>query len=486
MEKRDQELYNDFLNGSEKAFEKIMIKYKDNIVYFISKYVKNLEAAEDIFQDVMLYILEHKKSYNSKYSLKTYLYMIAKSKAIDYIRHEKKIESTDEIENLPDINLLEEKILSKEKLQRIKDVINKLPFNYQMVIYFTKIEKLSYKDTAIIMKKSEKQIKTLAYNAKKKLRKVLIEERIIEMKNNKMIKILSIIILTIFLTSGFVFAGVTIYNKFIKQRDEIDSRGLFDLGDGISISETDLMLNDMIWNKDCKLYHKIITNIEDYNKYKSRVKELPDMTEKDFNKNFLVIIANENERQLNEKDLEIFNIEVDETTVHIIMKQKENPNFENDSNIWYAIIDKSQLRDNADVKIKQEDISSEQFEKIENLTEDYDNKQAISDGCIVSKDNEIISDNLEILDNFIENKDKNFIRIFEETANMIRVKDVSFKNGVYYVHSHIIKDLIGVGKTDYYYSYPDIEKTENNNKITYYLRDKNSSRRGIELLIVQK
>ena len=53
----DRYLYNEFLNGNKKAFEKLILKYKNNIVYFITRYVKNIEVSEDIFQDVVLYLL---------------------------------------------------------------------------------------------------------------------------------------------------------------------------------------------------------------------------------------------------------------------------------------------------------------------------------------------------------------------------------------------------------------------------------------------
>ena len=74
----DKILYEEFLKGNEEGFNKLVYKYKNNVIYFITRYVKNLDVAEDIFQDVILYILENKEKYNSKYSFKTYLYMIAK------------------------------------------------------------------------------------------------------------------------------------------------------------------------------------------------------------------------------------------------------------------------------------------------------------------------------------------------------------------------------------------------------------------------
>ncbi len=105
MEEKDQELYKDFLEGNEQSFEKIISKYKNNLIYFITRYVRNIEIAEDIFQEVILYVIEHKEKYDFRYSLKTYLYTIAKSKSIDYIRHERKTENIDDNENLADIRI---------------------------------------------------------------------------------------------------------------------------------------------------------------------------------------------------------------------------------------------------------------------------------------------------------------------------------------------------------------------------------------------
>ena len=61
--KTDKELYKEFLHGSKESFEKIVIKHKDTMIYFIQKYVKSIDIAEDIAQDVFVYILIHKKNY---------------------------------------------------------------------------------------------------------------------------------------------------------------------------------------------------------------------------------------------------------------------------------------------------------------------------------------------------------------------------------------------------------------------------------------
>ena len=208
----DKYLYKEFLNGNKNAFEKLMLKHKNNIVYFITRYIKDMELSEDIFQDVVVYILENKEKYDFNYTFKTYMYMIAKSKAIDYIKHEKYTESIEEKE-YADTQLLEEIIFSKERKTKIQNVISKMPSDYQIVIYLTQIEGISYRETAKIMGKTERQIKTLAYNARKKLRQLLIEERVIEMKENKVIMIFLLFVIVCVVTSGIVYASVKIYER---------------------------------------------------------------------------------------------------------------------------------------------------------------------------------------------------------------------------------------------------------------------------------
>ena len=56
----DKKLYNEFLNGNEESFQKLITKYEKNLIYFITRYVKNMDIAYDIYQDTIMYILEHK------------------------------------------------------------------------------------------------------------------------------------------------------------------------------------------------------------------------------------------------------------------------------------------------------------------------------------------------------------------------------------------------------------------------------------------
>ena len=174
-EKTDKQLYKEFLLGDKNSFEKIVIRHKDSIIYFIYRYVKSIDIAEDIAQDVFVYMLINKRKYKFEYSLKTYLYTIAKSKALNYIKREKRIIGLDEMQ-FEDIDELEEKVFRDEKAENLKKCIKKLKIDYQNAIYLADIEELKYKEIGHILKKTESSVKVLIHRARKTLEKIVKEE----------------------------------------------------------------------------------------------------------------------------------------------------------------------------------------------------------------------------------------------------------------------------------------------------------------------
>lgn len=93
-----------------------------------------------------------------------------------------------------------------------------------------------------------KNTKNLVHRGKIKLRKILLKKGFENV--NKIAKV-GIIILCITLSlTGITYAGVTIYNTFIKKQEKLETRGLFDDGRGYTNYEIDLMANDMTWQDD--------------------------------------------------------------------------------------------------------------------------------------------------------------------------------------------------------------------------------------------
>ena len=172
--------YRRFLDGDESAFNDIMKELFFGLVFFINGYVHDTHTAEDIAMDTFSELIVHKHRYNFKVTLKTYLYMIGRSRALDYIKHRKIIDFTElnEAQNLTDDGRsLEEIILWDEKKRVLNAAIARLPEDLREAVRLIYFEEMTYEDAAKVMHKNRKQVDNLLYRAKKELRALLGEDK---------------------------------------------------------------------------------------------------------------------------------------------------------------------------------------------------------------------------------------------------------------------------------------------------------------------
>ena len=166
--------YRRFLSGDESAFSLIMEELFHGLVFFIDRIVHDPYAAEDIAIDVFSELIVHKHRYNFKVTLKTYLYMLGRSRAIDYLRRQKHHADLSELEQVADERAnLEELVLVNERKRLVHDAIKQLPEAMQTVIHLIYFEKMTYEEAAKVMKKNRKQIDNLLYRAKKELHAII-------------------------------------------------------------------------------------------------------------------------------------------------------------------------------------------------------------------------------------------------------------------------------------------------------------------------
>ncbi len=212
----DKKLYNDYLNGEKEAFEILYNKYKNKIEYFIYNIVKDYQKAEDIAQETFIYVIQHQIRENS--SFKYYIYLVARSKALNYINVEKRRNEITEKYLANDNEQIEKDVLdiitAEESKKELLESIELLDERYKNAIYLVNIEGLSYEETSKILGETLQNTKNLIHRGKKQLRKILLKKGFNEM--NKVLKIFVIIICTTIALSGIVYATTVIYNKYIK------------------------------------------------------------------------------------------------------------------------------------------------------------------------------------------------------------------------------------------------------------------------------
>lgn len=173
---QDALIYRRFLDGDQTAFAEIIEMYRNPVTFFIQRYVSDICAAEDIAADVFMQLVVNPQKFNFKSSLKTYLFVMARSRALDHLRSLKRhpaVSIDDAAEQLADTQDLEEQVLQNDEKRRLHEAIRKLPEPQQIAVHLVYFENYSYEDAAKIMKKTRKQVDNLIYRAKQALRELL-------------------------------------------------------------------------------------------------------------------------------------------------------------------------------------------------------------------------------------------------------------------------------------------------------------------------
>ncbi len=172
--------YRRFLDGDESGIEEILKLYHDGLIFFINRLVNNYATAEDLAADTFMELLVHKKRYAFKSSFKTYLFSIARHKAIDHIRRESRYimlsHDAPEAAELADIESLEESILKSDERRRLRALIETLNEDYATYLHLFYFEELTLDETAKVMKKTKRQMANIAYRAKLALEEAMRKE----------------------------------------------------------------------------------------------------------------------------------------------------------------------------------------------------------------------------------------------------------------------------------------------------------------------
>lgn len=408
-EKSDKELYQDFLEGNQESFNILVKRYRNQLLSFVNKHINDLEASEDIVQDVFIYIFITKKAYDFNCVFKTYLYTIAKSRMINFGKKKKIFIQLDEnmSSDFPEMDNI---LIKKEEKEYLLKNINNLKSEYKTVIYLRELEGLSYEEICKIMRKSLSQVKMLLYRARKELKKKM---------NNSGKTVSRVIINTILIITclvGITYAGVTIY-KFM-QKDTIT--------DFKNNPEYDDYSVDMLYSDG--IYYKTILDYETYIKDKKKWPELIELVEEDFKDFFIIVIAGEN---YNTTGLFISDITTDQDNIYIDLKKKDKWD---GSTVISTKIERNLYRDN--IVVRNNPNTPEILEKsisIEEIPVGYTQEEALNDGLFVIDANKIISDEKEKFENFIENANngiEDYIRIYScDITQNIMIIDIECKNG---------------------------------------------------------
>ncbi len=147
----DTELVKRLQTGDVEAFDLIYDKYSGKLYSFGLKYLRSTAEAEELVQSVFLKLWENHKHLDKDMSFKSYLFTIAYNDICKFFRKRnylQKFISDTLYENSRSSSQAEEGIEFQSVLNRVQQIINKLPERQRVIFSKSKLEGKPTKEIA--------------------------------------------------------------------------------------------------------------------------------------------------------------------------------------------------------------------------------------------------------------------------------------------------------------------------------------------------
>jgi len=179
-------------SGNEKAFTKLMKRYKDKIYFLMLKKLNNPTDAEDLMIETFGKAFKNIDKYSPQYPFSSWLFRIAKNNFVDYIRQNREEGITLEInsedfnqtfvENVPYVKYMqvesededpEELLVRKQKGAIIKTIINEMKPHYRQLIEMRYYDEMSYEEISQKLKIQTGTLKSQLFRARELIYNIL-------------------------------------------------------------------------------------------------------------------------------------------------------------------------------------------------------------------------------------------------------------------------------------------------------------------------
>lgn len=171
----DLELVSLVLQKDDKAFEKILERYKDKAFSLLVGILKNKSIAEDALQDSFVKVYFALSTFKAQSSFSTWLYSIVYNTGITYAKRKNlfnkrhiAIEDGFEIEDKKS----KSDFFENEKSKLLIELINLLPENFSSIIILFYMEELSLEEISKISGLTISNIKILLHRGRIQLKKI--------------------------------------------------------------------------------------------------------------------------------------------------------------------------------------------------------------------------------------------------------------------------------------------------------------------------
>ena len=156
--RKDYQLVERAINAhDQQAYAELMNRYRETVYYMLLRMTNSSIDAEDLTLEAFGKAFKSLPNYSPEYAFSTWLFRIASNNCIDYLRKKGRADVYDDsvdIEdplrrNLPSQEASpEEKFMHKERLFKVKVVVDKLKPHYRQLVELRYFKEYSYEEIA--------------------------------------------------------------------------------------------------------------------------------------------------------------------------------------------------------------------------------------------------------------------------------------------------------------------------------------------------
>jgi RNA polymerase sigma-70 factor (ECF subfamily) len=176
----DEELITSYHSSGDKAFVgELYIRYAHLMYGVCLKYFRDREQSRDAVLQIFEKLFESLKTHTPE-QVKTWLMFVARNYCISELRKmqvkagkHSRYEKEEEEPLMPEEDVLHEKVIKEQRLQRLEDAISALGEEQKICIELFYLKDKSYKEIADITGMSDKQVKSHIQNGKRNLKLIL-------------------------------------------------------------------------------------------------------------------------------------------------------------------------------------------------------------------------------------------------------------------------------------------------------------------------
>ena len=152
----------------ESSFQQLYEEFAKRVFRYALTLLQDQHLAEEVVQETMITVWSKASTYSGGSRVSTWIFGIARHKAYDILRSEKKGART-----TGGPIIIDDPAPAVEREERVLAAINDLPPDQREIVFLTFYENLPYKTIANLLEIPEGTVKSRMYHAKKKLAEAL-------------------------------------------------------------------------------------------------------------------------------------------------------------------------------------------------------------------------------------------------------------------------------------------------------------------------